>query len=53
LQGGTRAFGNEFMTFVGKLDSSLADGMQALSFGTDELRKVAEILSIDVKAKAA
>jgi hypothetical protein len=53
LQGGTRAFGNEFMNFVGKLDSSLAEGMQALSVGTDELRKVAEILSIDVRAKAA
>jgi hypothetical protein len=54
LQGGTRAFGKEFMNFVGKLDSSLAEGMQALSVGTDELRKVAEILSLDVvRAKAA
>lgn len=54
LHGGTRAFGKEFMTFVGKLDSSLAEGMQALSVGTDELRKVAEILSVDVvRAKAA
>lgn len=53
LQGGTRAFGKEFMTFVGRLDSSLAEGMQALSVGTEELRKVAEILSVDVRAKAA
>jgi len=53
LQGGTRAFGNEFMSFVGKLDASLAEGMQALSVGTDELRKVAEILSVDIRAKAA
>lgn len=54
LQNGTRAFGKEFMTFVGKLDGSLAEGMQALSVGTDELRKVAEILTIDVvRAKAA
>lgn len=54
LQGGTRAFGEEFMTFVSKLDGSLAKGMQALSFGTEELRKVTEILSVDVvRARAA
>ncbi len=53
LQGGTRAFGKEVMDFVGELDASLTEGMQALSVGTDELRKVAEILAVDVKAKAA
>ncbi len=53
LHGGTRAFGNEFMTFVGRLDASLAEGMRALSVGTEELRKVAEILTVDTRAKAA
>jgi HEPN domain-containing protein len=53
LQGGTRAFGKEFMDFVGKLDSSFAEGMQALALGTEELREVAEILAIGVTAKAA
>ena len=53
LQGGTRAFGKEVMDFVGELDASLAEGMSALSAGTEELRKVAEILVLDVKAKAA
>lgn len=53
LQDGTRAFGKEVMEFVGELDSSLAEGMNALSTGTEELRKVAEILVLDVKAKAA
>ena len=53
LQGGTRAFGKEVMAFVGELDASLAEGMNALSAGTEELRKVAEILVVDVKAKAA
>jgi hypothetical protein len=53
LQGGTRAFGKEFMDFVGKLDSSFAEGMQALALGTEELREVAEILAVGVTAKAA
>lgn len=53
LQGGTRAFGKEVMDFVGELDASLAEGMNALSSGTEELRKVAEILVTDVKAQAA
>jgi hypothetical protein len=53
LQGGTRAFGKEVMEFVGELDASLAEGMNAFSAGTEELRKVAEILVVDVKAKAA
>jgi len=53
LNGGTRAFGKEVMEFVGKLDKSLADGMHALSVGTEELREVAEILVLDVNAKAA
>jgi uncharacterized protein YoxC len=53
LQGGTRAFGKEVMEFVGKLDASLAEGMQALSVGTEELREVAEILLVDARKKAA
>jgi hypothetical protein len=53
LQGGTRAFGKEVMDFVGKLDKSLAEGMQALSVGTEELREVAEMLAGDTKRKAA
>lgn len=53
LQGGTRAFGKEVMDFVGKLDKSLAEGMQALSVGTEELREVAEMLAGDAKKKAA
>lgn len=53
LQGGTRAFGKEVMEFVGELDASMAEGMNALSIGTDELRKVAEILVHDARAKAA
>jgi phage host-nuclease inhibitor protein Gam len=53
LQGGTRAFGEEFTDFVGKLDTSLANGMQAFSLGTEELREVAEMLVVSVNAKAA
>ncbi len=53
LQGGTHAFGKEVMDFVGQLDASMAEGMSALSIGTDELRKVAEILVRDVREKAA
>jgi hypothetical protein len=53
LQGGTRAFGKEVMEFVGELDNSLAEGMNAFASGTEELRKVAEILVLDVRAKAA
>jgi hypothetical protein len=53
LQGGTRAFGEEVMDFVGKLDSSLANGMQAFSLGTEELREVAQMLVISNEAKAA
>jgi hypothetical protein len=53
LQGGTRAFGKEVMEFVGELDNSLAEGMNALSAGTEELRKVAEMLVLDQRAKAA
>jgi len=53
LQGGTRAFGQEVMDFVGKLDKSLAEGMQALSVGTEELREVAETLLASVGRKAA
>jgi hypothetical protein len=44
LQGGTRAFGDEFMKFVAKLDNSLASGMQAFSVGTEELREVVQLL---------
>ncbi|MBV8888523.1 MAG: hypothetical protein JO305_02525 [Alphaproteobacteria bacterium] len=53
LRGGTRAFGDEVMDFVGKLDASLAKSMDALSLGTEELREVAEILAVGVQAKAA
>ncbi|HUZ73033.1 MAG TPA: hypothetical protein VMU87_08600 [Stellaceae bacterium] len=53
LQGGTRAFGQEFMDFIGKLDTSLANGMQAFSLGTEELREVAQMLVVGVDAKAA
>jgi hypothetical protein len=53
LQGGTRAFGDEVMTFVGKLDASLASGMQAFSLGTEELRDVAQMFVINGQAKAA
>ena len=53
LQGGTRAFGEEFMDFIGKLDASLASGMQAFSLGTEELREVAQMLAVGVVAKAA
>lgn len=53
LQGGTRAFGKEVMEFVGKLDANLAESMQALSIGTEELREVAELLVSGVQAKAA
>jgi len=53
LQGGTRAFGEDVMDFVGKLDTSLANGMQAFSLGTEELREVAQLLSVGVVAKAA
>ena len=52
LQGGTRAFGEEIMGFVGKLDASLASGMQAFSLGTEELREVAQMFVIS-NAKAA
>jgi hypothetical protein len=53
LQGGTRAFGEEVMDFVGKLDTSLANGMQALSLGTEELREIAQMFVIRGDAKAA
>jgi len=53
LQGGTRAFGEEVMDFVGKLDTSLANGMQALSLGTEELRDVAQMFVLRGAAKAA
>lgn len=53
LQGGTRAFGEEFMGYIGKLDTSLANGMQAFSLGTEELREVAQLLAGGVEAKAA
>jgi hypothetical protein len=53
LQGGTRAFGDEVMAFVGKLDASLASGMQAFSLGTEELRDVAQMFVINGRAKAA
>ncbi len=53
LQGGTRAFGEEVMDFVGKLDTSLANGMQAFSLGTEELREVVQTLVVGVDAKAA
>jgi hypothetical protein len=53
LQGGTRAFGEDIMDFVGKLDTSLANGMQAFSLGTEELREVAQMFVINGDAKAA
>lgn len=53
LQGGTRAFGEEVMDFVGKLDASLANGMQAFSLGTEELREIAQMFVINGDAKAA
>ena len=53
LQGGTRDFGAEVMDFVGKLDTSLANGMQAFSLGTEELREVAQMLVVGSEAKAA
>jgi hypothetical protein len=53
LQGGTRAFGEEVMDFVGKLDASLANGMQAFSLGTEELREVAQMFVTNGTAKAA
>lgn len=54
LQGGTRAFGEEVMDFVAKLDTSLANGMQAFSLGTEELREVAQMFVINGdNAKAA
>ncbi len=53
LQSGTRAFGKEFMEFVAKLDTSLANGMQAFSLGTEELREVAQLLVVGADAKAA
>lgn len=53
LQGGTRAFGEEVMDFVGKLDASLAKGMQAFSLGTEELREIAQMFVINGDAKAA
>jgi hypothetical protein len=53
LQDGTRAFGEEVMDFVGKLDRSLANGMQALSLGTEELREIAQLFVIRGNAKAA
>ncbi len=53
LQGGTRAFGEEFMDLVTRLDSSLANGMEAFSLGTEELREVAEVLAARVQANAA
>lgn len=53
LQGGTRAFGEEMMDFVGKLDTSLASGMQAFSLGTEELREVAQMFVINASSKAA
>jgi hypothetical protein len=46
LQSGTRAFGDEFMSFIAKLDASLANGMQAFSLGTEELREVVQMLVI-------
>ena len=52
LQGGTRAFGDEFMKFVSKLDSSLASGMEAFSVGTEELREVVQLL-VDKPASSA
>jgi hypothetical protein len=53
LQGGTRAFGEDIMDFVAKLDTSLANGMQAFSLGTEELREIAQMFVINGEAKAA
>lgn len=53
LHGGTRAFGEEIMDFVAKLDTSLANGMQAFSLGTEELREIAQMFVINGDAKAA
>jgi hypothetical protein len=53
LQGGTRAFGDEVMAFVRKLDASLASGMQAFSLGTEELRDVAQMFVVNGQSKAA
>lgn len=53
LQGGTRAFGEEVMDFVGKLDTSLANGMQAFALGAEELREVAQMFVINGDRKAA
>jgi hypothetical protein len=53
LQGGTRAFGEDIMDFVAKLDTSLANGMQAFSLGTEELREIAQMFVINGDAKAA
>jgi hypothetical protein len=52
LQSGTRAFGDEFMSFISKLDSSLANGMQAFSLGTEELREVVQMLVINANINA-
>jgi exonuclease VII small subunit len=53
LQGGTRAFGEEVMDFVGKLDISLANGMQAFALGAEELREIAQMFVINGERKAA
>jgi hypothetical protein len=53
LQDGTRSFSKEVMEFVGGLDANLANGLQALSVGTEELREVAETLLASVARKAA
>jgi uncharacterized protein YoxC len=52
LQNGTRDFGEDIMGFVGKLDASLASGMQAFSLGTEELREVAQMFVISNKKAA-
>lgn len=53
LENGTRDFGKEVLEFVSKLDAHLAEGTQALSLGTEELREVAETLVAHTTAKAA
>jgi hypothetical protein len=53
LQDGTRTFSREVTEFVGGLDANLANGLQALSVGTEELREVAETLLASVSRKAA
>jgi hypothetical protein len=53
LQDGTRSFSKEVMEFVSGLDANLANGLQALSVGTEELREVAETLLASVARKAA